>query len=266
MAVISAAALLGLLHLVYRQVRTRWGGAGPRWSTELVFVLGLAIVGTGIGLYARQTSDNLLAGEVREPWQTFHGNSARTGTALASDRGPDNPHILWTFDPHERKGRITIHSSPCVAGGQVYVGAMHQVLGLAQGFLYCVNATDGRQSGAHPIALGGRIWTFSGSNSLLPVFSSPTVVDGRVYIGEGYHQNSGCRLFCLDAQDADRVLWSKATASHVESTPTVDGFISAPATTACAAWIAPRCSMARTATYPRRSGTSRACMSILRPR
>ncbi len=223
MAVISLAALVGLLHLGYRQIRAARGGSTPRWSTELVFVVGLAVAGMSIGLYARQTDDNRLAGEVRESWPTFHGNSARTGTALASDRGPDDPHILWTFDPRERKGRITLHSSPCVVGGQVYIGAMHQVLGLAQGFLYCVNAEDGRQAGDHPLALGGRIWTFSADNSLLPVFSSPTAVDGRLYIGEGYHQNSGCRLFCLDAQNADRVLWSKATASHVESTPTVDG-------------------------------------------
>jgi outer membrane protein assembly factor BamB len=223
MAVITVAALAGSLHLVYRKWRARLGSFVPRISTELVFVLGLAIAGTGIGLYARQANDNQLAGEVRGEWTTFHGNSRRTGTAMADDPGPRQPQILWTFDPQERKGRISIHSSPCVVGGQVYVGAMHQVLGLAQGFLYCINAADGQQSSEHGLALGERIWKFSADNSLKPVFASPTVAGGCVYIGEGYHQNDECRLFCLDAQDAARVLWIKPTASHVESTPTVAG-------------------------------------------
>ena len=151
------------------------------------------------------------------------------------------------------QGRITIHSSPCVAGGQVYVGAMHQVLGLAQGFLYCVNAQNGRQSGDQPIAPGGRIWTFSGSNSLLPVFSSPTVVDGRVYIGEGYHQNSGCRLFCLDAQTPTACCGARPRPATSNRRPRwmAAAFTSAPATTACAAWTLPRCRAARDGDVPK---------------
>ena len=46
---------------------------------------------------------------------------------------------------------------------------------------------------------------------------------GRIYLGEGYHQDRDGRVFCLDARRGSRALWSKATASHVESTPTVSG-------------------------------------------
>jgi outer membrane protein assembly factor BamB len=50
------------------------------------------------------------------------------------------------------------------------------------------------------------------------VFSSPCVADGRVFIGEGFHQHSGCKLFCLDA-DTGKKLWEVPTGSHTESSP-----------------------------------------------
>src|SRR5262249_48618605 len=46
---------------------------------------------------------------------------------------------------------------------------------------------------------------------------------GRLYFGEGYHQDHACRLFCLDAQTGDRALWAFPTASHVESSPSISG-------------------------------------------
>ena len=55
-------------------------------------------------------------------------------------------------------------------------------------------------------------------DSEIPIISSPAVVAGRVYIGEGYHYDTGCRLRCLDANTGDTI-WSFKTASHVESTP-----------------------------------------------
>jgi outer membrane protein assembly factor BamB len=52
------------------------------------------------------------------------------------------------------------------------------------------------------------------------VFSSPVVVDGRLYIGEGFHQDSECRIFCLSADKGEK-LWDYGTESHTESTPSV---------------------------------------------
>jgi outer membrane protein assembly factor BamB len=69
---------------------------------------------------------------------------------------------------------------------------------------------------------GQRLWNFSADDTLKPVFSSPTMAGGRIYIGEGYHQDQHCRLLCLDARNG-QVLWAKQTESHVESSPCVLG-------------------------------------------
>jgi outer membrane protein assembly factor BamB len=49
------------------------------------------------------------------------------------------------------------------------------------------------------------------------------VADGRLYTGEGFHQHSGCRLFCLNADTGEKI-WAVQTLSHTESSPcVVDG-------------------------------------------
>jgi outer membrane protein assembly factor BamB len=83
--------------------------------------------------------------------------------------------------------------------------------------IYCI-ATDHTAGGASP---GERLWRFSAGDKLKPVFSSPTVADGRLYVGEGYHQDQSCRMFCLDPRGGERPLWTLRTASHVESSPTL---------------------------------------------
>ena len=55
------------------------------------------------------------------------------------------------------------------------------------------------------------------------VFSSPCLADGKIYIGEGFHNDSDCKLFCIDAATGKK-LWEHATTSHTESSPcVVDG-------------------------------------------
>src|SRR5262249_28866838 len=63
---------------------------------------------------------------------------------------------------------------------------------------------------------------FNDDGDMKQVFSSPVIADGKVYIGEGYHQDKDCRLFCLDAATGKK-LWEFQTTSHTESTPTVVG-------------------------------------------
>jgi outer membrane protein assembly factor BamB len=54
------------------------------------------------------------------------------------------------------------------------------------------------------------------------VFSTPCLADGRLYVGEGFHQDKNCRLFCLDAATGQKK-WEFATNSHTESSPIVVG-------------------------------------------
>ena len=220
MAVVAIGALAALLHLIARG--RRGDGTREALGTEAVFLWGMALAGVGIGAYRERpvAVANAEAGMVTADWPTFRGGPARTGSLDPDDPGPTSPAILWAFDPAERKGRVTFHSSPTVLDGQVYVGAMHEVSSTADGVLYCINA---RGSGGKAVAPGALLWRFTADDTLKPVYSSPTVVAGKLYLGEGYHQDRDGRVFCLDARRGDPPLWSHATASHVESTPTVSG-------------------------------------------
>ncbi len=241
MSVVTLASLAGIVHLVFRRVRAsalgdrlgdRLAARRPLVSTEVVFLWGLVLAGVGLGLYLNAPGEaNADAGDVAAEWPTFRGNDQRTGAASADDLGDDlgdhvgisKPGILWTFDARERKGRVRLDSSPTVVDGLVYVGALHKALSLTQGRVYCINAADGRVVNEQSLSSGQRLWDFSAAGSLKPVFSSPTIAQGRLYFGEGYHQDSACRLFCLDARSGNRALWAKKTASHVESGPSVVG-------------------------------------------
>lgn len=59
---------------------------------------------------------------------------------------------------------------------------------------------------------------------LLPVYCTPTVANGKIYCGEGLHENKGCRLFCVNAKDATDA-WNPPfkTGSHTEGAPVVSG-------------------------------------------
>jgi outer membrane protein assembly factor BamB len=103
-----------------------------------------------------------------------------------------------------------IASSPSVDGDRIYVGVVHGAA-FRSGALYCLDR-----------ATGEPLWAFSDGGAMKDVFSSPCVADGKVYIGEGFHQHSGCKLFCLDAVSGKK-LWQVQTGSHTESSPCVAG-------------------------------------------
>jgi outer membrane protein assembly factor BamB len=54
------------------------------------------------------------------------------------------------------------------------------------------------------------------------VFSSPVVAGGRVYCGEGFHEDKDCNLYCLNATTGE-VLFTVPSHSHVEGSPAVEG-------------------------------------------
>ncbi|MEX2214744.1 MAG: PQQ-binding-like beta-propeller repeat protein [Phycisphaeraceae bacterium] len=188
----------------------------PFLSTELVLLLSLTFTGAVMAVYLNQSPpENRDAGAVTYDWPTYRGNKHRTGAADTAP-GPRVPAILWTFDPAERKGRVMIHSSPTVVGDRVFVGALHQVLTTTQGYVYCVDA-GGSAPAAKP---GSLIWRFSAEGTAKAIFTSPSVLDGKLYVGEGYHEDTKCRLFCVDARTG-KTEWALPTTSHTESAPTI---------------------------------------------
>lgn len=73
----------------------------------------------------------------------------------------------------------------------------------------------------------GRLdWRFSYDGDppqfLKVVFCTPTVASGKVYCGEGMHEDTDCRLFCLSLADG-KPAWKVPfeTASHTEGAPAV---------------------------------------------
>jgi outer membrane protein assembly factor BamB len=83
------------------------------------------------------------------------------------------------------------------------------VFGKAFGKLYCLDS-----------ATGTKRWEFDDGGGLKQVFSSPCLAEGRLYVGEGFHQDSECNLYCLDTATGQK-LWEFPTKSHTESSPTV---------------------------------------------
>ena len=104
-----------------------------------------------------------------------------------------------------------IAAPPLVVGDRIYVGAVHGEQ-YQSGALYCLDR-----------ATSAVRWTFNDDGKMKNAFSSPCVAGGRLYTGEGFHQHSNCRLFCLNADTGEKI-WQVQTGSHTESSPcVVDG-------------------------------------------
>ncbi len=158
----------------------------PAWATEAVVLTGLA-----------------LACVILAPLLPSRGVAGGLETARP---GATTVELVWTFRLPD-KGAIS--SSPLAAGERVYVAAGHDSVFRPYGALYCLDRTT-----------GAVIWTFHDGRRMKQVFSSPVVVGGKLYIGEGFHQDSECKVYCLDAATGKK-LWDFPTRSHTEATPFV---------------------------------------------
>jgi outer membrane protein assembly factor BamB len=119
--------------------------------------------------------------------------------------------VAWVFEP-ERSGAF--FSPPCVTTDLIYIAAAHRDGFQQSGEVYAVERSSGRA-----------IWSWNNDGALRPVFGSPSLVAGRLFVGEGLHSDSNCKLFCLDASTGKKV-WEIKTAGHVESSPVVrDGMV-----------------------------------------
>jgi outer membrane protein assembly factor BamB len=132
------------------------------------------------------------------------GHDGAAGTAPAGP-SPQTLRVVWTLEPPQRGA---FWSSPLVAGDSVYAAAIRDGL-VFRGAVYRLARDTGRV-----------VWSFDDDGRMLQMFSSPCLANGRLYVGEGMHQNFTCRLYCVDAATG-RKCWTFEAAGHIESSPCV---------------------------------------------
>ena len=139
--------------------------------------------------------------------ETGRGEGSGTQVVGAASRPIPRPAgMLWQFEPG---GRSQIYSTPLLADDKLYL-SMERIDGFTKiGVVYCLDANTGKE-----------IWHFDNDQKMKPAFSSPSLADGKIFVGEGFHDDNNCKLFCLEAATGKKV-WEFATASHTESTPVV---------------------------------------------
>lgn len=221
MLVLASACAIGLIHL---KLRSFWQARGFRAvaSTESAFLGTLALSGAALaGLLSFDTASNQSVESLAGEWTTFRVDVARSGSTNPADAGPKAPRLLWPFQRPQVAGTSSIDSSPVVVDGLVFLGARVEISASQVGHIYCVNARPGTDVDRETPIPRSLVWD-ANIESLRPVFASAAVSQGRVYIGEGYHDHANCRLFCLDGRNG-QVRWAFRTSSHVESPPTIVG-------------------------------------------
>jgi outer membrane protein assembly factor BamB len=241
---LTVVALLGAFwswrrHRITAQTDPGSAGQTPRWSEQvilwLVSLTGLGIVLTSLRrgtLLTPPWKDLLVIWVVAwigalytfyRRWTAAHQNGTKPvpttegtmlwalvfacaglGAATLPRQTDLTVQKLWTFEAEERGA---ILSSPRVEGDRVYVGAIHSS-GLAHyGAVYCLERDTGQV-----------LWRFTDDGDMQQLFSTPCLADGRLFIGEGLHEDRGCKFYCLDAATGSK-LWQFETASHTESSP-----------------------------------------------
>src|SRR5262249_54613511 len=139
-------------------------------------------------------------------WAMLFACAGMATMSLPRSRQAEGVKLVWTFAPRERGAII---SSPTVQEDRIYVAAIQEAGFSNYVVVYCLNR-----------AMGEALWHFDDDGAMQQVFSSPCLAAGRLYVGEGLHENRGCKLYCLDASTG-RKLWHFETASHIESSPCI---------------------------------------------
>jgi outer membrane protein assembly factor BamB len=139
-------------------------------------------------------------------WQ--NGSATTTEIAESSEGRPAARFVaLQPKNPDWRPGTNMVLAMPWLEGDRLYVAAASTQSGATFGSVYCL---DVRTVKTH--------WTFDDGGQMKQIFSSPRVADGRLYIGEGFHEDPNCKLYCLNAATGEK-LWSFTTRSQTESSP-----------------------------------------------
>ena len=199
-ALVTLATLgAGLIHVLLSWKRQE-NVTALSTETVMLWTLFVACVASSLWYAGQQPR-----GEAVTQSQTSEGETISEGVPVVKMKP------IWEFTPEENG---IIFSSPCVTPTLTYVGIQHQGSFKQYGRVYAVETATGK-----------KVWEFDEDEKLKAVFCSPVCDGGRVYIGEGFHQDANSRIFCLDAKTGTK-LWSFTTQSHCESTPAVaDGIV-----------------------------------------
>ena len=209
-----APALAGATaYMLFRRATPSFDGPGRR----------LSLTGESVAL----------AGVVAFGLAGFVG-SAPTSADASSTVGDINANVeVFPFD-----GADEVLSGVTVADSRLYFGTLKRNGFRNAGSVVCADAATGKP-----------IWTFDDGGSLKPVFSTPAVAGGKVFVGEGLHTDADRRLFALDA-NTGAPAWQAQTTSHTEGGAHVadgrvwfaagdDGLYCANAADGKAAWHTP---------------------------
>lgn len=138
-------------------------------------------------------------------WPTINRDWSRAGYVNASL--PDELELLWEFP--EGYDVIRSQSSPVVADGKVFFTAENN-LDNGRLYIYALNAEN-----------GSFIWSYRTGRGGSPAEDpSPTVVDGKVYVGSWDNY-----FYCLDAETGELkwrfYTWRQGWMSGVDGAPVV---------------------------------------------
>jgi len=127
-----------------------------------------------------------------------------------------NGNLIWKFETaHSTYGYqdYGVSSSPAIANGKLFIGA-------CDGKCYCLPLDDPNGDGL--INNSEIHWKF---DTGCYIYASPTVMNGKVYIGTGsYSKMAGApeiyKIFCIDENTGNKT-WDYRTESHIMGTPAI---------------------------------------------
>ncbi|MEI6211334.1 MAG: PQQ-binding-like beta-propeller repeat protein [bacterium] len=135
-------------------------------------------------------------------WSLFRGGLSRRGGGVDGSPDPVAGGKVWEF----KSDYACVYASPSLVGDSLYFAGseVSPFNKNGSGSIYRLDALTGRV-----------IWKTT-PDGYRATFSSPSISSNYLVCGEGLHEVHDARIFCLRA-DNGKVLWSKTSSSHVES-------------------------------------------------
>jgi outer membrane protein assembly factor BamB len=202
-AAVIWSGMLGIFYL--RRAAARQPDGKTAFPLEGIMLAGLTLASVGMVyllLPSASAANSNRGGEV----VIDNSSGSQVQVENGAWNAPQFKGVAWTF-PHKGKG--TMDSTPLVTDKYIYVAVKIPGGFNNYGKVYCIDRATSKE-----------VWSFDDDEDMKAVFSTPCLADGRLYVGEGYHQDKQCKLYCLDAETGKK-LWDFPTKSHTESSPTV---------------------------------------------